>query len=261
MTHKQLGAKVDPEFEATVARYSWSLSHGYARHYKKVDGVTRNLFSMQELVWSLAHGVTVKRLDHINGDRLDNRVTNLRPSTGSLQSLNTKRRVNKKSGLPKGVWSNKHGRFPTSITHHGKTYNIGTFDTPEAASEAYERNLSNLIEYEAAVARGEEPEKPKVLVGLGPRKRGGRGPGKKTIKNQESLQAALDFFGAAVVSEDLATQPPSQATQPSETREERGCVAVAAVAGGKHAATVPPGDLTLSSDQIMDAWHQAWGQA
>jgi hypothetical protein len=24
---------------------------------------------------------------------------------------------------------------------------------------------------------------------------------------------------------------------------------------------VPPGDLTLSSDQIMDAWHQAWGQA
>jgi hypothetical protein len=72
--------------------------------------------------------------------------------------------------------------------------------------------------------------------------------------NQESLQAALDFFGAAVVSEDLATQL-------SEAREERGCVAVAAVAGGKHAATVPPGDLTLSSDQIMDAWHQAWGQA
>jgi len=81
VTHKQLGAKVDPEFEATVAGYSWSLSHGYARHYKKVDGKTRNMFGMQELVWSLKHGVTVKHLDHINGDRLDNRLSNLRPST------------------------------------------------------------------------------------------------------------------------------------------------------------------------------------
>ena len=80
MTHRQLGAKVDPEFEARVASYSWTLSHGYARHYARVDGKVKNLFGMHELVWRLAHGVTVKRLIHINGDKLDNRLANLRPS-------------------------------------------------------------------------------------------------------------------------------------------------------------------------------------
>jgi len=167
-------AKYDARFESQLADVSWSLSHGYLRHYGRdcLTGRVRNMFSMHELVWRLAYGVTAKHLDHINGDRLDNRVANLRPSTWTLQSLNSKKQVNKKSGLPKGVWRNKHDRYPTGITYQGKAYAIGTFDSPEAASEAYEKNRSSLIEYEAAVARGENPEQPEVLTGLGPRERG-----------------------------------------------------------------------------------------
>ena len=91
MNTAEIGAKVDPELEEAVNSYSWSLSHGYARHYARVDGKVKNLFGMHQLVWKLKHGVTVKHLDHINGDRLDNRVTNLKPKarrhSSTLESL------------------------------------------------------------------------------------------------------------------------------------------------------------------------------
>ena len=167
------GAKYDSRFEDQLAMHSWTLSHGYLRHYRRcaILGKVRNCFSMQELVWRLAHGVTVKHLDHINGDRRDNRLENLRPSTWTLQTLNSKTHANKKSGLPKGVCLSRCG-FQTAIVYHGKTFNIGVFDTPEEASAAYELNRKTLIEHEAALARGEDPPKPVILTVLGPRKRG-----------------------------------------------------------------------------------------
>lgn len=167
-------AKTDPHLQAELARYSWSQSHGYWRHYKRGPdrGPVRNLFGMHELVWQLEYGVTVKNLDHINGDRDDNRLANLRPATRSLQALNSRVPQTKKSGLPKGVCLSTQRRFLAAVTYHGTTHNIGTFDDPEEASEAYKQTLDSLIEYEAAVARGDSPEKPVILVGRGPRKRG-----------------------------------------------------------------------------------------
>ena len=73
-------------------------------------------------------------------------------------------------------------------------------------------------------------------------------------------RAEAEFEAALRSTVPLVTEPLS-VTQPSETREKPGCVAVASVTplGGKHAASQTQGDVSLTADQIMDVWRKHWG--
>jgi hypothetical protein len=72
--------------------------------------------------------------DHISGDPLDNRRSNLRPATPSQNAYN--RRLNTWRDLPRGVHRNKGG-FQAEITVNGRRWKLGTFRTPEEAHAAY----------------------------------------------------------------------------------------------------------------------------
>ena len=80
-------------------------------------------------------------IDHINGDSLDDRISNLREASYQLNSQN--RAIGKKGRtLPMGVkvsWKNKSGecRYEARIKHAGSYIHLGSFATPEEASEAY----------------------------------------------------------------------------------------------------------------------------
>lgn len=73
--------------------------------------------------------------DHINGDTLDNRRTNLRPATPHQNSQN--RAPYRGRALPKGVRRHRRGRFRAQIMLDGREVNLGIFDTAEMASDAY----------------------------------------------------------------------------------------------------------------------------
>jgi hypothetical protein len=77
------------------------------------------------------------QIDHINGQRSDNRIANLRSVTHSVNQQNRKfaQRSNKSTGLM-GVSRYGNG-FRARIKLDGKSRNIGTFDTPELANAAY----------------------------------------------------------------------------------------------------------------------------
>ena len=71
----------------------------------------------------------VANIDHINGIRHDNRIANLREAT---HAQNCRNRVAKVGRLePKGVYLSR-GRYHVKI-------GIGSYDTMEEASAAYER--------------------------------------------------------------------------------------------------------------------------
>lgn len=74
-------------------------------------------------------------VDHINGDRMDNRRENLRLCTVAQNIRNQKPRASR-SGL-KGVFK-KRGRWQASYTFEGKKIYIGNFSTPEEAARAYD---------------------------------------------------------------------------------------------------------------------------
>lgn len=75
-------------------------------------------------------------IDHINGNSTDDRWENLREASFTQNAWNHKGR-SKSSDLPMGVRMNASGRFSARIGVNGTQIQIGTYDTLEAAEEAY----------------------------------------------------------------------------------------------------------------------------
>jgi len=75
-----------------------------------------------------------KQVDHINGNKLDNRKCNLRLCSHQQNCCN--RKGHKGRDLPKGVCKSIN-KFQSRITVNGTTIYLGGFDTPEEAHAAY----------------------------------------------------------------------------------------------------------------------------
>ncbi len=82
-------------------------------------------------------GVSPKQpVDHINGDKSDNRISNLRVCTAFQNQGNRKISKNNTSGF-KGVCRLKTGRWQMSCRANGKD-NYSWHDTKEEAARAYD---------------------------------------------------------------------------------------------------------------------------
>lgn len=108
------------------------------RGYRRMR-IMRKTFLAHRLAWLWCYGELPPKgvdIDHINGDRDDNRIENLRLATRAQNNQNQKRRPSA-SGV-KGVHIQRGGRFSSCITPpNGNQMYLGTFDTKEAAHEAY----------------------------------------------------------------------------------------------------------------------------
>lgn len=89
---------------------------------------------MHSMLLSVEPGMDI---DHVNGDRLDNRRSNLRPATRAQNIRNAKLRSDSKSGV-KGVTFHQR-RWRATIAVNGKQVHLGRFDTKEEAAEAYSK--------------------------------------------------------------------------------------------------------------------------
>ena len=76
-------------------------------------------------------------VDHINGDRLDNRRSNLRTATPSQNNANSRDRP-RKSGF-RGVYPHRPtGRWIAQVSVAGRPQHLGIFDDPRDAARAYD---------------------------------------------------------------------------------------------------------------------------
>ena len=100
-----------------------------------VDG---RKYTMHRLAWLYAYGSWPSGdIDHINGVRLDNRMSNLRDVSRSMNLENQRSAsARNRSGLL-GVSVARHGKWEATIKVRGTRYHLGIFDTPEVAHAAY----------------------------------------------------------------------------------------------------------------------------
>lgn len=106
---------------------------GYTRI--KLD---KKLYSAHRLAWLYVYGAYPnEQIDHVSGDKADNRLSNLRLATNAQNAWNRGKPKTNSTGF-KGVYFNKaHQKFYARITVHGKKIHVGAFDAPEAAHLAY----------------------------------------------------------------------------------------------------------------------------
>lgn len=79
-------------------------------------------YTMHRVVWELTHGTTPEQVDHINGDKLDNRPDNLRAATNTENSWNKQAYANNKTGVKGLVWDGKNQRWRGHVFAGGKTH-------------------------------------------------------------------------------------------------------------------------------------------
>jgi hypothetical protein len=78
------------------------------------------------------------RIDHINGNGLDCRRSNMRPSTPSQNGANAKRSKANKSGFKGVAWDSTRGKWFASIRVDRRTIALGRFDDIIVAALAYD---------------------------------------------------------------------------------------------------------------------------
>ncbi len=114
---------------------------GYLATGLIVNGKRKNYY-IHRLIWLWVYGEWPPMdIDHVNRDRTDNRLANLRLTTESQNIHNQPAR--NPVGL-KGVWQQKSGNWAAGITKDRKRVHLGTYDTPELAYEAYCRAADSL---------------------------------------------------------------------------------------------------------------------
>jgi len=75
-------------------------------------------------------------IDHINGNRSDNRLCNLREATHQQNCMNRSRALNNKSGYVGVSWHSKGNKWQAHISVAGKSIYLGLFENVEDAHNA-----------------------------------------------------------------------------------------------------------------------------
>ena len=112
-------------------------SHGYVSTCLSIDGKPWH-FSVHRLIFLYHHGYLPEYIDHIDGDRSNNLIENLRSATKIDNSKNTKLSSRNRYGKP-GVYETPSGKWIARINQNKKRINLGTYETLDEAIHAREK--------------------------------------------------------------------------------------------------------------------------
>lgn len=116
--------------------YKWVLvGHVLDKSGYQVISVNGRSYLAHRLAWFYVHGEWPEMgIDHIDGDRLNNAIANLRLATPAQNSHNSQTPVHNKSGV-KGV-SFSGGRWTAQVAVNRRPVFMRSFKTKEEAEEA-----------------------------------------------------------------------------------------------------------------------------
>lgn len=138
------------EYNPDTGRLTWRISSGKAKKaslagclidgYRTI-GIQGRLYRAHRLAWLIHHGVEpVGDLDHINGDRDDNRIVNLRQATHAENMHNRRADHDNTSGIKGVCWN----RFKNKWMAYVNGRHVGYFDTKDEAAEAVQKRRLEL---------------------------------------------------------------------------------------------------------------------
>lgn len=129
--------------------FTWKVSRG-RRANNSIAGaingrgyicikIQSETYQAHRLAWLIVHGVWPNGdIDHINGLKIDNKITNLRDVTRSVNKQNTKKAyAGSSSGLLGVSWFKRTRKWQAQIYVNGGTKSLGLYANKEDAHQAY----------------------------------------------------------------------------------------------------------------------------
>lgn len=152
-----LRALVDDDDYEELSKYKWCASPlryntSYALRNVYIPGKSPKTIFMHNVILNPKKGELV---DHIDGDGLDNRKTNLRICTNTQNQWNKPMQSNNKTGYKGVSYYKTSKKWKAKVVANGVVYHLGTFDSPELAGRAYDKGAQ---EYHGEFARLNFPE-------------------------------------------------------------------------------------------------------
>jgi hypothetical protein len=111
--------------------YAWSYANGYI-----YNGKHRML--LHRFLMYVLDKPEVK-IDHINGNKLDNRKSNLRICTSQQNNMNQKKSKSNTTGFKGVSLDKKSGKYQTQIQKDRNLMHLGRFSSAEEAARCYDK--------------------------------------------------------------------------------------------------------------------------
>lgn len=102
----------------------------------KSGGLLGKLWGAHRVIYKMITGHEPEQIDHINGDRTDNRFENLRSVSAAVNMKNQKQRSNNTSGTIGVHWHSVANKWCAAITVNLERIALGRFCVLEDAIEA-----------------------------------------------------------------------------------------------------------------------------
>lgn len=137
------------DYNPETGVFTWKVGRrrvkaGEIAGYTRSDGyvvlsINQNKCFAHRLAWLLSYGVLPKEIDHVNRNRADNRISNLRAVAHIENQWNMRPRNGSPSGYMGMCKRKGQNKWSAQISVKYKQKHLGLFNTPEEAAEAYQK--------------------------------------------------------------------------------------------------------------------------
>ena len=95
------------------------------------------MFLIHRVIFLWHYGFAPTYIDHIDMDKLNNKIENLRPATKSQNGFNRCKPVHNKSGYKGVSWNKERQKWDAEITFNKQRIRLGRFSDVKRAAQAY----------------------------------------------------------------------------------------------------------------------------
>ncbi len=122
--------------QSTISRWAGKPA-GARKRYVLVSIQGYGLCAAHRIIWKMIYGTEPAEIDHIDCDKHNNRIENLREASRTQNHANRRVRRDSASGIKGVYWEASRQRWHAKIRINGRQTHLGRFNTVEAARAAY----------------------------------------------------------------------------------------------------------------------------